>query len=144
MLEQAAASLELAAAVLRPVVAVSDQAAAAIGPVVAVSVGHFLLTVYNQIPRDQNRPMAVSGGLCNLVLLLHDLVYLMVAFLVYVRDLAFLLCQRCHNVLVASCSAIIQFVTNNKKQKCPIEGCRTSTVHKFILRCDIVTCARPL
>ena len=118
MLEQAAASLELAAAVLRPVVAVSDQAAAAIGPVVVVFVGHFLLAVYNQIPRDQNRPMAVSGGLCNLVLLLHDLVYLMVAFLVYIRDLAFSLCWRCRNVLVASCSANIQFFHKKTKMSC--------------------------
>ena len=122
MLGHEAAASELAAAVSGPVVAMSDlaaapdQAAAAIDPVVAVFVGRFLLTVYNRILRDQNFPMAVTGGLRDLFLLLHNLAYSMVAFLVYVRDLVFLLCWCCRYVLVASCSANIQFVTTKKRK----------------------------
>ena len=147
MLGHKAAASEIAAAVsglavaMSDLVAVSDQAAVAIDPVVAVFVGHFFLTVYFQFHHDQNRPISVIGGLRNLFLLLHDLAYSMVAFLVRACDLAFSLCWCCRDVLVASCSTNIQLVTN---KKCPVEGCGTSTVHKFVLRCDVVTCAGPL
>ena len=116
--EAAASELEAAvswlAVAMSDLAAVTDQAAAAIDPVVAVFVGHFLLTVYNRIFRGQNCPMEVTGGLRDLFLLLHNLAYSMVAFLVYVRNLAFSLCRRCCNILVASCSTNIQLVTNKK------------------------------
>ena len=150
VLRHEAAAFELAAAVsglaveMSDLAAASDQAAAAaIDPVVAVFVGHFLLTVYNRFHHDQNRPMSVTGGLRDLFPLLHDLVFSRVVFLVYARDLAFALRRRCRDVLVASCSTNIQLFTN-KKQKCPVEGCGTSTVHKSVLCCDVVTCAGPL
>ena len=121
MLGHESAASELAAAVSGLAVAMSDlaaasdqAAAAAIDPVVAVFVGHFLLTVYNRFHHNQNRPMSVISGLRDLFLLLHDLAYSMVAFLVYIRDLAFSLCRRCRDVLVASCSTNIQLVTKNK------------------------------
>ena len=125
MFRHEAAASELAAAVsglavaMSDLAAVSDQAAVAIDPVVAVFVGHFLLTVYNRILRNQNFPMVVTGGLRDLFLLLHDLAYSMVAFLVRVCDLAFSLCWRCRDVLVASYSTNIQLVINKKwKMSC--------------------------
>ena len=103
MLGHEAAASDLVAAMsglavaMSDLAAASDQAAAAIDPVVAVYVDHFLLTVYHRFHRDQSRPMSVTGGLRDLFLLLHDLAYSMVAFLVYVHDLAFSLCWRCRD-----------------------------------------------